>query len=132
MFHKTTFLGLLALASLVPLASTPKALGQQVIVVRDPQTGQRYVADLSAHPRHLQEGQAIIAELARLQSRANAIRGVSSIGTDYAQFPIMLTHTSKRQNCCGPAGVAARLGLHNPACPWAVRLEGRRQSSPAA
>jgi hypothetical protein len=49
-----------------------------------------------------------------------------AIGRRYAQFPIMLTDTSKRRNCCGGADVAARLGLHNPACPWAStsRTEG--------
>jgi len=79
MFHKTTLLGLVVLGFLVPLAYTPKALGQQVIAVRDPQTGQRYVADLSAHPWLPQEGQAITAELTRLQSRDSAIKANSDV-----------------------------------------------------
>jgi transposase len=53
-----------------------------------------------------------------------------AISRNYAQFPIMLTHISKRRNCCGPDGIAARLGLHNPVCPWVVHFEGRGQSSP--
>jgi hypothetical protein len=83
MFHKATLLGLVAVALLVPLAYTPKALGQQVIAVRDPQTGRRYVVDLSAHPRLQQEGQAISAELTRLQSRSSAIKANSDALAGY-------------------------------------------------
>jgi transposase len=55
-----------------------------------------------------------------------------AISRNYAQFAIMLTDTSKSRNCCGSAGVAARLGLHNPACPWAVHFEDRGRSGPAS
>src|SRR5947209_15241638 len=45
MFRKSTLTGLVVLGCLFLLAFTPKALGQPVISVRDPQTGRRYVAD---------------------------------------------------------------------------------------
>jgi RNA binding activity-knot of a chromodomain len=79
MVRKTTLLGLVVLGCLVPLPFTPKALGQPVISVRDPQTGRRYVADPMQESRSRLERTSI-----DLRLRVDALNTQSATLTDRA------------------------------------------------
>jgi hypothetical protein len=106
MFRKTTMAAAVVLGFVIPLANTTKAQAQQVISVRDPQTGQRYEADFSMHPRLTQECQSITAELSRLEQRVNTLnvksdalaiffRALPKLKADLARLQSRLKSTPK-------------------------------------